>query len=154
MATSDPETCTCAALRQATRHVSRRYDDALAPVGLGINQFSILARLDRLGPCAIRELAMSLVMDRSTLGHLLRPLQARGLLTLRSSEQDRRSRVLALTDEGRALLARARPLWAAAEVQFEQAFGTDALQQMRTTLERVETLDLTPNHSLEGSLPR
>src|SRR5207244_12483078 len=49
------------------------YDDALAPIGLGANQFSIMARLSLLGPTPIQDLARVLVMDRSTLGHLLRP---------------------------------------------------------------------------------
>ena len=110
----EPEPCTCAALRQAARRVSRWYDEALAPANVGINQFSLLARLDRLGPCTINELAASLVMDRSTLGHL----EARDLLTLRPCERDRRSRMLELTIEGRALLAEARPLWAAAQRTF------------------------------------
>lgn len=141
----DPEPCTCSALRQAARRVSRWYDDALAPVNVGINQFSILARLDRLGRCTIQDLAASLVMDRSTLGHLLRPLEARDLLTLRPSERDRRSRVLELTGGGRALLAEARPLWASAQLTFERTFGPPATRDMRTTLKRVEALDLGPS---------
>src|SRR6516225_838484 len=44
MSDVEPEICNCAALRQATRHVTKLYDDALAPLGLGVNQFSILAR--------------------------------------------------------------------------------------------------------------
>jgi DNA-binding MarR family transcriptional regulator len=58
--------------------VTKLYDDALAPVGLGGNQFSILARLSLGDPRTIQDLARLLVMDRSTLGHLLRPLEKRG----------------------------------------------------------------------------
>jgi len=47
MSDVEPEICNCAALRQAARHVTRFYDEALAPTGLGVNQFSILARLSR-----------------------------------------------------------------------------------------------------------
>jgi hypothetical protein len=83
----EPEICNCAALRQAARRVTRFYDEALAPTGLGVNQFSILARLSRVGPSTIQDLARLLVMDRSTLGHLLRPLEKRGLVKLDVSEQ-------------------------------------------------------------------
>ena len=75
MSDVEPEVCNCAALRQAARRVTKLYDDALAPIGLGANQFSILARLSLVGPRTIQDLARLLVMDRSTLGHLLRPLE-------------------------------------------------------------------------------
>jgi len=96
-----PEICNGAALRQAARHVTRLYDDALAPIGIGLNQFSALARMSRVGPSPVQELARHLVMDRSTLGHLLRPLEVRGLVRLRVSKEDRRGRVVMLTAAGR-----------------------------------------------------
>ena len=49
--------CNCLALRQAARHVSRFYDQCLAPTGLRTTQFSILAKLKRLGPLTINALA-------------------------------------------------------------------------------------------------
>jgi hypothetical protein len=52
----EPEPCNCLALRQATRRVTQLYDEALAPMaprGLGVNQYSILARLKRAGPSTI-----------------------------------------------------------------------------------------------------
>src|SRR5215471_18043751 len=100
MSDVDPEICNCGALRQAARRVTRLYDEALAPVGLSTNQFSILARLNRVGPSTIQELARLLVMDRSTLGHLLRPLEKRGFVRLEISKSDRRSRVVRLTQAG------------------------------------------------------
>lgn len=126
--------CNCAALRQASRFVTRVYDQALAPCGLGINQFSILARLERLGPLMMQDLARALVMDRSTLGHLLRPLEARGLVGLATDAADGRCRVVSLTDTGRDRLAEARPLWEAAQVRFEQAFGVSRAAALRATL--------------------
>src|SRR6516165_873939 len=123
MSDVDPEICNCGALRQAARRVTRLYDEALAPVGLSTNQFSILSRLNRVGPSTIQDLARLLVMDRSTLGHLLRPLEKRGLVTLSASDKDRRSRVIVLTQAGKAAVAKARPRWAAAQRRFESTFG-------------------------------
>ncbi len=66
---SNPPICNCQALRQAARHVSQIYDDHLAAVGLKTSQYSILSKLNRLGPQSINELGRSsLVMDRTTLG--------------------------------------------------------------------------------------
>jgi len=73
-----PELCNCLALRQASRHVTQFYDQFLAAAGLRTTQFSILARLRRLGPMTISVLAADLVMDRTTLGRNLQPLGARG----------------------------------------------------------------------------
>ena len=141
MSDVEPEICNCAALRQAARRVTKLYDDALAPIGLGVNQFSILARLDLVGPSTIQDLARLLVMDRSTLGHLLRPLEKRGFVKLEVSEQDRRSRVVALTPAGKAVVAKARPRWAVAQRRFESTFGKEAALDLRTVLKQVATAD-------------
>src|SRR6202011_4023821 len=141
MSAVEPEICNCAALRQAARRVTKLYDDALAPIGWGANQYSILARLSLIGPSTIQDLARLLVMDRSTLGHLLRPLEKRGLLKLEMSAQDRRSRIVALTHAGKAAVAKARPRWAAAQRRFESAFGKDAAVELRTVLKEIAKTD-------------
>jgi DNA-binding MarR family transcriptional regulator len=146
MSDVEPEICNCAALRQAARRVTRFYDEALAPTGLGVNQFSILARLSSVGPSTIQDLARLLVMDRSTLGHLLRPLEKRGLVKLDVSEQDRRSCIVALTPAGKAAVAKARSRWAAAQRRFESAFGKDAAVELRTVLKEIATAEFRLGH--------
>ena len=141
MSDVEPEICNFGALRQAARRVTKLYDDALVPVGLGVNQYSILARLNRVGPSRIQDLAWLLVMDRSTLGHLLRPLEERRLVSLDVSVQDRRSRTVALTRAGKALVAKARSLWAGAQRRFESKFGKEAAFDLRTVLKQVATAD-------------
>jgi DNA-binding MarR family transcriptional regulator len=141
MSDVEPEICNCAALRQAARRVTRLYDDALAPAGLGVNQFSILARLSLVGPSMIQDLAQLLVMDRSTLGHLLRPLEKRDFVKLEVSEQDRRGRMVTLTQAGKAAVAKARPRWAAAQRRFESTFGKDAALELRNVLKEIATAE-------------
>ena len=141
MSDIEPEMCNCGALRQAARRVTKLYDDALAPIGLGVNQFSILVRLNLVGPSTIQDLARLLVMDRSTLGHLLRPLEKRGFVTLEVSKQDRRSRTIALTEAGKAAVAKARPRWAAAQRRFEGKFGKEAALELRTVLKEIAMAD-------------
>ena len=135
------ESCNCAALRQAARHVTRLYDEALAPIGLGANQYSILATLERVGPRTVQELAACLVMDRSTLGHLLRPLEGRRLVRVEASERDGRRRVVVATSTGKGLVAEGRPLWTRAQRRYEKAVGTHAAQELRIILKRVATAD-------------
>jgi DNA-binding MarR family transcriptional regulator len=137
MSEVEPEVCNCAALRQAARRVTKLYDDALAPVGLGVSQYSILARLHHLGATTIQQLASGLVMDRSTLGHLLRPLEKRGFVKLAVSERDRRGRIAMLTPAGKAVVAKARPRWIAAQHRFDGVFGKEAALELRAVLKEI-----------------
>src|SRR4029079_9714291 len=89
---SGPEECTCLAVRQAARHVTQFYDQLLAPSGLRTTQFSILAKLRRLGPITINALPAKLVMDRTTLGRNILPLEREGLIVIVPSSSDRRSK--------------------------------------------------------------
>src|SRR4051795_13550731 len=92
--------CNCLAVRQAARHVTQFYDQLFAPVGLRATQFAILSRLRRQGPMTINALAGLLVMDRTTLGRNILPLQRDGLIKIVVSAADRRRRELRLTDAG------------------------------------------------------
>ena len=132
-----PERCNALALRQATRHVSQFYDQHLAAFGLKGTQFSIVAKLSRGGPRSINDLARDLVMDRTTLGRNLRPLERSGLVSLEVDPDDRRSRRLVVTELGRTLLEQARPAWQAAQLQFEKSFGRDESAALRALLRTV-----------------
>lgn len=146
MAETPPEICSCSALRQASRHVTRLYDAALSPLDLGLNQYAILAKLDRHGPKILQDLADLLVMDRSTLGHLIRPLESKGWIAIALSPADRRQRVISLTPAGAALMQRAKPLWAKAEARFEETLGEAEALGLRQLLTRVARLELhTPS---------
>jgi DNA-binding MarR family transcriptional regulator len=134
--------CNCAAIRQAARRVTRLYDKALAPSGLRITQYPILVWLATAGPATMSVLAERLVMDRATLGHNLRPLEAQGLVTMTAGE-DRRSRVVALTEFGRRKLREARPGWRAAQEAFEAAFGCEDSATLRATMVRLARLDFS-----------
>jgi DNA-binding MarR family transcriptional regulator len=127
--------CNCYSLRQATRRVTQLYDRALAPLDLRATQYSLLAEVERLGPISLIPLADAMVMDRATLGHNIRPLEARGYLTL-SVGRDRRSREVSLTKAGRKLLAKAMPLWQRAQAEFEAEIGVKEAAAMRTLLHR------------------
>ena len=80
-------------------------------------------------------------MDRSTLGHLLRPLQERGLIEFRTAESDRRQRVVTLTVEGLTLLKSAKKLWEAAQSRFEEAFGQANAVGLRALMRQITTVE-------------
>jgi DNA-binding MarR family transcriptional regulator len=131
-----PNSCNCAALRKASRRMSQFYDSALASSGLKSTQFAMLAEIERRAdtPPTIRELSEKLVMDQSTIGQNLRPLEREGLISLVTDDADRRSRRVRLTKTGRARLAAALPLWSIAQQRFEDSFGKRAAAELRTVL--------------------
>src|SRR5712672_1120330 len=132
--------CNCFALRQATRRVTQLYDQALAPVGIRVTQFSLLQQAEALGPIALQPLAEVMVMGRATLGHNVRPLLGRGLVQLEVG-RDRRSRELSITQAGRDLLVEARALWRQAQDAFETEMGRDTASALRGLLHRVASTD-------------
>src|SRR5215213_5559131 len=99
--------CNCLAIRQAARHVTQFYDQLFAPVGLRATQYAILSRLKRDGPMTINALAAALVMDRTTLGRNILPLQRDGLIDIVASPTDGRRRELCLSKGGVDKLRRA-----------------------------------------------
>lgn len=103
--------CLCLHLQRAARTLARLFDEALRPLGLTNQQFSLLMSLNRPEPPSIAPVAKLLGMDRTTLTAALKPLERRGLVTVSPGDKDRRSRLLAITPEGIALLARAMPIW-------------------------------------------
>ena len=139
----NPAACNCLALRQATRHVTQFYDQFLAPVGIRATQYSILARLNRKGAMTINALAAELVMDRTTLGRNIRPLQRDGLVAIGPGKSDRRRKELRLTPSGTARFQTAQKAWTKAQENFEQAFGQRRAKALRVLLEDVALRELT-----------
>ncbi len=131
---NDHNRCNSTALRKATRRVSQLYDAALAPSGLRSTQRSILVHIARAGKPTLGELAASLVLDRSALGHNLKPLERDGLVAIGIDPADRRSRLAALTKKGEIKLRDSAKLWEAAQHRFERAFGAEKASALRETL--------------------
>ena len=142
--------CNRLAVRQAARHITQFYDQFLAASGLRTTQFSILAKLRRLGPMTINGLAADLVMDRTTLGRNILPLERDGLIAVEKESRDRRSKALRVTEAGEARFRAAAKVWAQAQKQFEAAFGARRAKDMRGLLHAVAATDLSTGGASAG----
>jgi len=131
---STAQDCVCLAVRQAARHVTQLYDRFLAPSGLRITQFSLLAKLQRQGPMTINALAADMVMDRTTLGRNILPLERDALIRIEPTPSDRRSKVLHLTKRGEKRLQAAFKGWAEAQACFQFTFGDARSSDLRALL--------------------
>ncbi len=142
--------CNCFAVRAAARRISQLYDQLLAPVGLRVTQFSVLAKLKRLGPMTINTLAENMVMDRTTLGRNVLPLQRDGLIRIGESDTDRRAKVLRLTKTGEKRLQAGIEAWSKAQTRFEHTFGAGRTEQLRKLLHAVVSNEFTPDPEIAG----
>ncbi len=138
---SGPEDCNCLAARQAARHITQFYDQLLAPTGLRTTQFSILAKLRRVGPMTINDLAADLVMDRTTLGRNILPLERDGLIAIERGRHDRRRKEVRLTEAGDARFRAGVKGWIEAQRQFTAAFGGERTAELRALLHAVASTD-------------
>lgn len=131
--------CNATALRKAQRRLTQLYDTALEGSGLRSTQLTILVELAGRAqqPPTMAELAAALVMDRSALGHNLRPLERDGLVVLQEGDADRRQRHVVLTSKGKAKSQEALRRWRTAQDRFEQVFGRSEAAALRTTLLRI-----------------
>ena len=126
------DTCLCLHVQRAGRALARTFDEALRPVGLTNGQFSLLMALNRSQPARIADVAAVLAMDRTTLTASLKPLERQGLIEIAVDRQDRRARLLTLTEAGRERLEEALPIWE--EVHGRLEAGLEDTERLRREL--------------------
>ncbi len=134
-----PATCMGMHVRRASRIITQLYDSALRPVGLGVNQFMILAAIHLREPVAITQLAQELFTDQTTLTRNLKLLEKRRLILIAPGE-DRRVKLVSLTVEGESSLAQAFPLWKQAQAQVKEHLGQQKWQSLLSLLSEVKAL--------------
>jgi DNA-binding MarR family transcriptional regulator len=127
--------CLCLHTQRAARALARLFDEAFRPLGLTHGQFSLLMALNQPEPPPMGRVAAFLAMDRTTLTAALKPLERRGLVEVTPGRLDRRSRIMTLTPEGRALLARAVLVWTEQHQRVEARFSGAGADDLRASLD-------------------
>jgi len=130
---SEVQRCACATVRRTDRVLTQFYDEILAPSGLYITQFTLLATLSQAAPVTINRLAGIMDMDRTTLSRNLEVLVKQHMVRIEEGE-DRRMRQVHLTQEGEQALRRALPLWQEAQARIEHALGRERFDGLLTDL--------------------
>ena len=92
-------------LRIVLGHLVRRLR---AEHRFSISQAAVLGRLDRAGTMSIGDLAAAERVRPQSMGQTINDLEAEGLIARRCDDADRRRMLVALTDEGRRVLAEER----------------------------------------------
>lgn len=130
--------CACNKLRRSARVITAIYDEAMAPSGFTVAQFSLLRMLQRAGPCSLTEFATATGHDRTTLNRTLRPLEDAGYVSSCAGD-DQRARIVKITGKAREAMRSAHPYWEAAQAKVDAALGADR-DALFSILDRVEDL--------------
>lgn len=97
----------CFALVTAARNVVALYRPVLEPLGLTHPQYLVMLALWEQEPRSLAVLADELAMEPATLSPLVKRLEGQGRVIRRRAADDERVLEIGLTEEGRALRARA-----------------------------------------------
>lgn len=130
--------CTAYKTRQLARKVMAHFEASIATLGLKGTQFALLGSVLRDGPVKPGALAQSMELSASTLSRNAQPLIAQGLLTI-SGGADARSRLLAITPEGKKLFKQAAKRWQDAQAALGQEVGAAQLATLHGVVD--STLD-------------
>ena len=133
-------TCTCTTVRHAAQTLTEVYDRMLAPSGLKITQYMLLQDiLSGDEEKSITSLSQELDLDRSTTGRNLRVLERDGFVLL-GTGNDRRERVVRVTEKGRQAVACAYPFWQQAQTAVAATLGRERLDELRALLSHLEEI--------------
>lgn len=116
--------CICIHLRRVSQKSTDFYDHTLKPLGISVNQYSLLVSISRLEGCGTGQLARYVKLDKSTLVRTLQPLFRDGLIVDMSADEKRKRRIY-LTTEGEGVLEKAFPLWQKAQEDIAVELGVD-----------------------------
>lgn len=124
-------------LGSLVRVVIERETPLLAERGLDMWEYVVLARLADGAAPTQAQLAAAVRRDKTRLIPILDRLEGRGLLDRTPDPADRRNRIVALTDDGRAVLADCRAAIAAMEDELLGALRPEEAAALRHALEAV-----------------
>jgi MarR family transcriptional regulator, organic hydroperoxide resistance regulator len=102
-----PPDMLCFALHSAAHAVHAAYAPLLDPLGLTYPQYLVLSALAAQDGQTVGEIGADLRLESNTLTPLLKRMETAGWLTRRRDRADERQVRISLTDDGRALAAKA-----------------------------------------------
>ncbi len=108
-------------LWKATRSLEAQANSSLEGLGMCPSDFAVLEVLLHKGPLPVNAIGKKVLLTSGSMTAAVDRLETRGLLNRRDNPDDRRTRVVHLTDEGRKLIRR---LFAVHERDMERAVSS------------------------------
>ena len=133
--------------------IAREYE---ARFGIGIPEWRVIAVVAERDGVTQQEIGAITRMDKVTVSRAAIALVQRGLLARAANEDDRRSHLLRLTEEGRSLYAQIAPLALGLEARIFSRFDGGELTTLMDLLRRIEAvvLDMEEKDRQAGAPPQ
>jgi len=114
--------CIAVRVRLLNRVITNIYDDAFRPLGITVNQMSILISMIRNGFSKPAEFGNYLHMEKSTLSRNLERMRKSGWIEILAGD-DARSQFLRMTPKGKKVVEQSWPLWKSAQKKAKKTLG-------------------------------
>jgi DNA-binding MarR family transcriptional regulator len=122
-------------MKQVELAVRARLDELTRPVGLTALQYTALTVLEGHPDLTSAHLARRSFVTAQSMADMVTTLLDRGLIERHRDPADRRRLVIALTDQGRVLLAQLRPRVADLEREMLRLLSDDEAGDLRRSME-------------------
>jgi MarR family 2-MHQ and catechol resistance regulon transcriptional repressor len=120
-------------LWKATRAVEQNAITSVTALGLGLSDFAVLEALLHKGPLAVNVIGKKILLTSGSITTAIDRLESRKLVQRMAHPEDRRARLVELTDDGKRLI----------ECAFRQhALDMEEIMAVLTTSERLELIRL------------
>ena len=121
-------------VKQVELAVRAQIDEIVRPVGLTATQYTALTVLERHADMSSAQLARYSFVTAQSMADMITALEGRHLIERHRDKADRRRLVVALTDEGRAMLGRCRGQVDALEAAMLAGLSAAQTRALRTIL--------------------
>lgn len=125
-------------LTQASRVVSRAFDDTLAAAGGSLPVWLVLVSLKSRSLASQRELAEVMGIREATVTHHLTSMESAGLVTRRRDAANRRIQIVELTDAGEQMFGQLRDVALAFDKQLRRGISAAEVSALEDLLSRLE----------------
>ncbi len=131
-------------LSLTARVMERGFEEALRKIGLSRISWCVLLAVGMEGLSKPSEIAAFIGIDRTATSRALRKMEAEGLVARTGGGQDRRTKAVSLTGEGRRRLDAATPLARANAARFTAKLSEGEQATLRRLLARLRAGEDTP----------
>ncbi len=133
-------------LMKAHRTLKRHAERSIAALDMCLSDFAILEAVLHKGPQSVRELGQRIDLTSGSMTTAIDRLEARGLVTRADHATDRRTWVIHLTPEGKALISK---VFAGHELAMERAMRGLSKSERATLTDLLKRLGTTAETQLE-----
>lgn len=137
LAADETPPCLYLRLRLASKRLLSLYEAHLAPSGVSMSQFGLLAAIMEEPELAMSRLAAKRELSPSTLTRTLRPMEDAGWIEVFAAPENKRVRRVRLTREGRARLKAAYAGWKQAQAEAAAVVSPRDVERVLRASERL-----------------